>query len=316
MGYKKKTTILAIVAVLLSFLYIFYDLTGNIDYILPRRIIKVVAIILTGGAIAFSTTIFMTITNNRILTPSIMGIDQLYLLTQTFIIYMFGSKSFVMMNSSINYLLSIGVMVLFSLLFYRLLFKGETNNIYFLLLIGMILGTFFSSFTSFMQVLIDPNEFMIAQDKMFASINNVNTDLVYLSIFLLLLVVIYFLRFFKYLDVLALGQDHATNLGVPYHYVVKRLLIIIAILISIATALIGPITFLGLLVVNIAHEFLKTYRHFYLILGSILISVVALLGGQFIVEKVFTFQTTLSVIINFVGGIYFIYLLLKENKSW
>jgi|SRR5690625_484069 len=316
MGYKKKTTILAIVAVLLSFLYIFYDLTGNIDYILPRRIIKVVAIILTGGAIAFSTTIFMTITNNRILTPSIMGIDQLYLLTQTFIIYMFGSKSFVMMNSSINYLLSIGVMVLFSLLFYRLLFKGETNNIYFLLLIGMILGTFFSSFTSFMQVLIDPNEFMIAQDKMFASINNVNTDLVYLSTFLLLLVVIYFLRFFKYLDVLALGQDHATNLGVPYHYVVKRLLIIIAILISIATALIGPITFLGLLVVNIAHEFLKTYRHFYLILGSILISVVALLGGQFIVEKVFTFQTTLSVIINFVGGIYFIYLLLKENKSW
>ncbi|HLR71870.1 MAG TPA: iron ABC transporter permease, partial [Pseudogracilibacillus sp.] len=45
-------------------------------------------------------------------------------------------------------------------------------------------------------------------------------------------------------------------------------------------------------------------------------SVIALLGGQFIVEKVFTFQTTLSVIINFVGGIYFIYLLLKENKSW
>jgi len=316
MGYKKKTIILAIVALLLSLLYIFYDLTGNIDYILPRRIIKVVAIILTGGAIAFSTTIFMTITNNRILTPSIMGIDQLYLLIQTFIIFIFGSKSLVMMNSSINYLLSIGVMVLFSLLFYRLLFKGENNNIYFLLLIGMILGTFFSSFTSFMQVLIDPNEFMIAQDKMFASINNVNTNLVYLSIILTIVVVLYFIRFYKYLDVLALGKDHATNLGVPYHYVVKRLLIIVAILISIATALIGPITFLGLLVVNIAYEFIKTYRHFYIILSSILISIIALIGGQFIVEKIFTFATTLSVIINFVGGVYFIYLLLKENKSW
>jgi iron complex transport system permease protein len=316
MGYKKKAIILCILAVLLSLLYIFYDLTGNIGYILPRRIIKVVAIILTGGAIAFSTTIFMTITNNRILTPSIMGLDSLYLLTQTCIIYLFGSKSLVMMNSNLNYLLSIGVMVIFSLLFYRLLFKGESNNIYFLLLIGMILGTFFHSFTSFMQVLIDPNEFMVAQDKMFASINNVNTNLVYLSVILIMIVTVYFIRFYKYLDVLALGKDHATNLGVPYDYVVKRLLIIVAILISIATALIGPITFLGLLVVNVAHEFMKTYRHVYIILGSILISVIALIGGQFIVEKVFVFQTTISVIINFVGGIYFIYLLLKENKSW
>src|SRR5688500_1147769 len=178
-----------------------------------------------------------------------MGIDSLYMLTQTFIVFIFGSKSLVMMNSNINYLLSISVMVIFSLLFCRLLFKGENNNIYFLLLIGMILGTFFSSFTSFMQVLIDPNEFMVAQDKMFASVNNVNTSLVYLSIILIVLVVLYYIRFHRYLDVLALGKDQATNLGVPYNYVVKRLLIIVAILISIATALIGPLTFLGLIVV-------------------------------------------------------------------
>ncbi len=316
MGYKKKTLILAVIAAILAVLYVVYDLSGNIGYILPRRIIKVVAIILTGGAIAFSTTIFMTITNNRILTPSVMGLDSLYLLIQTFIIFVFGSKSLVMMNSNINYLISVSIMAVFSLILFRLLFRGEKNNIYFLLLIGMILGTFFSSFTSFMQVLIDPNEFSVAQDRMFASVNNVNTNLVYLSIVLIIIVTIYFIRFYKYLDVLSLGKDDAINLGVPYDYVVKRLLIIVAILISIATALIGPITFLGLLVVNVAYEFLKTYRHFYLIIGSMLISVIALLGGQFIVEKVFTFQTTISVIINFVGGIYFIYLLLKENKSW
>ncbi|HLS20609.1 MAG TPA: iron chelate uptake ABC transporter family permease subunit [Bacillota bacterium] len=316
MAYKKKTIGLFIVATILALLYIFYDLTGNISYILPRRIIKVVATILTGGAIAFSTTIFMTITNNRILTPSVMGLDSLYLLTQTVIIFLFGSKSLVMMNSHLNYMLSIGVMMLFSLLLYQFLFKGEQNNIYFLLLIGIILGTFFSSFTSFMQVLIDPNEFMVAQDRMFASINNVNTDLVYLSLGIIGIVIVYFLRFYKYLDVIALGKDQAINLGVPYDYVVKHLLIIVAVLISIATALIGPITFLGLLVVNVAYEFLKTYRHFYIILGSVGISIIALIGGQFIVEKIFTFQTTLSVIINFIGGTYFIYLLLKENKAW
>ncbi|MDY0410396.1 iron chelate uptake ABC transporter family permease subunit [Virgibacillus soli] len=316
MGYKKKTVILAIIAVLLAILFIFYDLHGNIAYILPRRVIKVTAIILTGGAIAFATTIFMTITNNRILTPSVMGLDSLYMLIQTVIVFLFGSRSLVMMNSNLNYLISICGMVLFALILYQLLFKGEQNNIYFLLLIGMILGTFFGSFTSFMQVLIDPNEFMIAQDKMFASINNVNSDLVYLSLVLIVLVFLYFLRFYKYLDVLSLGKDHAINLGVPYDKAVKHLLIIVSILISVATALVGPITFLGLLVVNVTYEFLKTYRHFYLIIGSVLISIIALLGGQFLVEKLFSFETTVSVIINFIGGIYFIYLLLKENKSW
>ncbi|HLS09072.1 iron chelate uptake ABC transporter family permease subunit [Lentibacillus sp.] len=316
MGYKKKTVILAIIAVVIALIYIFYDLTGNISYILPRRITSVVAIILTGSSIAFATTVFMTITNNRILTPNILGLDSLYLLLQTFIIFAFGSRSLVMMSSSINYFISVGIMVLFSLLLYQFLFKGENHNIYFLLLVGMILGTFFGSFTDFMQVLIDPNEFMVAQDQMFASINNVNEDLVYLSLGLMALVLLYFIRFYKYLDVLALGKDQAINLGVPYNYVVKRLLIVVAVLISIATALVGPITFLGLLVVNVAYEFIKTFRHFYIIIGSVLISIIALLGGQFLVEELFAFQTTLSVVINFVGGIYFIYLLLKENKSW
>ncbi|WP_174615651.1 iron chelate uptake ABC transporter family permease subunit [Virgibacillus ihumii] len=316
MGYKKKTIILAVIAILIGTLYICYDLTGNIGYILPRRIMEVVAIILTGSVIAFSTAVFMTITNNRILTPSILGLDSLYMLIQTFIIFAFGSQSLVMMSSNINYFISVGAMVLFSLVLYRFLFKGEGNNIYFLLLIGMILGTFFGSFTDFMQVLIDPNEFMVARDRMFASVNNVNENLVYLSLVLMVLVFAYFMRFYKYLDVLALGKHQAINLGVPYDFVVKRLLIIVAIMISIATALIGPITFLGLLVVNVAYEFMKTYRHFYIIISSALISIIALLGGQFIVEEVFTFQTTVSVIINFVGGVYFIYLLLKENKSW
>lgn len=316
MGYKKKTIILAAAAIVVTLLYVFYNLTGNIDYILPRRLMKVLAIILTGGAIAFSTTIFMTITNNRILTPSVMGLDSLYLLIQVFIIFLFGSKSLVMMSSHLNYLLSIGMMIVFAIILYRLLFKGEGNNIYFLLLIGMILGTFFNSFTTFMEILIDPNEYMLAQDKMFASINNVNSDLVYFSLILIAIAFVYFLRFYKYLDVLALGKDEAINLGVPYESVVQQLFIVIAIFISIATALIGPITFLGLLVVNIAYEFIGTYRHFYLIISSILIAIIALVGGQFIVERLFSFQTTISVIINFVGGIYFIYLLLKENRSW
>lgn len=316
MGYKAKTGVLAVLALTLIGLFLFFKLGDNWDYVLPKRTIKVLAIVLTGASIAFATTVFQTITNNRILTPSILGLDSLYMLIQTIVIFVFGSKTLMMMNSNIDFLVSVGLMVVFSGLLFKLIFKGENQNIYFLLLIGIIFGTFFGSMSTFMQVLIDPAEFMIVQDKMFASFNHVNTKLLLMGGVLLLLVTLYFLRFVKYLDVLALGREQAINLGVNYDYVVKRLLFIVAVLISISTALVGPITFLGLLVVNVTYQFLKTYRHSYLIAGSVLISIIALVGGQLIVERIFTFSTTLSVIINFVGGVYFIYLLLKENKSW
>jgi len=316
MNYKGKTIILAIASIILILAYMFFEIGANWGYILPRRGMKVLAIVLTGGAIALATTIFQTITNNRILTPSVLGLDSLYLLIQTIIIFLFGSLILTELNPNMNFILSVVIMVFFTKILFTILFNREGQNIYFLLLLGLIFGTLFSSFTSFMQVVIDPNEFQIVQDRMFASFNNIKTDLLWMAVIGIFLTVIYFLRFLKYLDVLALGRDQAIELGVDYDYVVRRLLMIVAVLISIATALVGPITFLGLLVVNISYEFLKTYRHHYLILGSIFISIIALVGGQLIVERVFTFSTTISVIINFIGGIYFIYLLLKENKSW
>ncbi|MES5397590.1 iron chelate uptake ABC transporter family permease subunit [Bacillus amyloliquefaciens] len=315
MSHNKKITLLAALAIICIGFFLFYGL-GNWEYSLPRRCFKVLAMMLTGGAIAFSTVIFQTITNNRILTPGILGLDSLYMLIQTVIVFLFGSMNIVMMNKNLNFVISVGLMVLLSLVLYQLMFKGEGRNVFFLLLVGVVFGTLFNSLSSFMQMLIDPNEFQVVQDKMFASFNNINTDLLGFAGAVFLLTGIYVWRFTRFFDVLSLGQEHAVNLGIDYDKLVKQMLIVVAILVSVSTALVGPIMFLGLLVVNLAREFLKTYRHTYLIAGSVLISIVALVGGQFVVEKVFTFSTTLSVIINFAGGIYFIYLLLKENKSW
>ncbi|SEQ15369.1 iron chelate uptake ABC transporter family permease subunit [Piscibacillus halophilus] len=316
MRNSTKLISLLVLAIALIAVFLLTDLNAsNWDYVLPKRTMKILAIILTGSAIAFSTVVFQTITNNRILTPSIIGLDSLYLLIQTFIIFVFGSTHMTLMNQHVNFVISVGMMIGFALILYHFLFKGEGENIYFLLLIGLIFGTFFSSLSEFMQVLIDPNEFQVVQDRMFASFNNVNTELFSISVVLMLLATLYFLRFAKYLDVLSLGKEHAVNLGVNYDSVVKQLFVVIAILISIATVLVGPITFLGLLVANVAYQFLKTYRHSILIVGAILISIISLVGGQLVVERVFTFSTTISVIINFIGGVYFIYLLLKESRA-
>lgn len=315
MSHKTKLMLLAIGSVTAISLFLFVGLTGNWQYILERRFTRIVAIAVTGAVIAIATIIFQTITNNRILTPSLIGLDALYQLIQTFIIFFYGSTSLSATNQTVNFFLSIGLMIIFALILFKLLFK-RGNNIYFLLLIGLIFGTFFQSLSTFMQVLIDPNEFLIVQNRMFASFNNVQTDLLYLSIGIIVITLLYLLKFTKYLDVLSLGKSHAVNLGVDYNRVVQQLMVIVAILMAVATALVGPIMFLGILVVNVTYEMFKTYKHSVLILATVFVSIIALVGGQFIIDRVFNFSTTLSVVINLVGGVYFLYLILKENRTW
>ncbi|PAD91739.1 iron ABC transporter permease [Shouchella clausii] len=296
--------------------FLFIDIApGAWDYALPRRGRSVVAIIIVGGAIASSTLFFQTITNNRILTPSIIGLDSLYMLIQTLLVFLFGTIGLVAINKYVNFGLSIVFMVLFAVLLYALMFKKEGQNLYFLLLVGIVFGTLFSSLSTFLQVMIDPNEFLTIQNRMFASFSNINVDLLWLSIVILAATVLYIWPYLRYLDAISLGRDQAINLGVPYDKAIRKFLVVIALLVSVSTALVGPVLFLGLLVANVARELMPTYKHTHLAITSVLVSSIALVGGTLLVERVFTYSAPLSVIINFVGGTYFIYLLLRGTKS-
>lgn len=311
---KRKIYILTFLAIILIVLFLILGLkSSNWRYLLSKRTPKIIAIAATGIAISLSSLIFQTLTNNRILTPSILGLDSLYMFIQTLVIFTLGSSSEIIMNKNINFVTTVILMLIFSSILYKFLFLREENNILTLLLIGMIMGTLFQSISSFMQMMIDPNEFMHIQGKMFASFSNVNTSILTLSCIMIGLVSIYTFKSTKVLDVLALGRDQAINLGIDYEKRMKKLLFMVSILVSVSTALVGPVTFLGLLVVNLAREFMKTFEHKYLLIVSSLISIIALVGGQLMIERIFNFGIPISVIINFIGGIYFIRLLLKEN---
>ena len=313
---KSKLYILGALIVIFSALFLTVGVNfDHIDYAMSQRIPKLIAIVITGGCIAFSSIIFQTITNNNILTPSVLGLDSLYVLIQTVIVFLLGVESSFITNKSSNFLLSSSLMILASFILYKKLFERSNNNVFFLLLVGMIFGTLFKSMSTFMQVVIDPNEYAALQNSLYASFSNVNTEILMMSVIMIIAIIPFIYDELKMLDVISLGKDHAINLGVNYDKAVKKLIIVVAMLVSISTALVGPITFLGLLVVNVAKQLFKTYKHTYLISASILISILTLVVGQFLVERVFTFTTTISVIINFIGGLYFIYLLLKESKN-
>lgn len=311
---KKKLILLGVIALVVVLLFLFQGLNeNNWDYNIFKRVPKVIAIIITGGAIAYSSMIFQTVTNNRILTPSVLGLDSLYGFVQTLSVFIFGTSSIVMLNHKVNFGISVLCMIFASLILYRFMFK-KSSNIYFLLLVGTVLGTLFKTLSTFMQVLIDPNEFEALQTTLYASFNNVNTDILFITIVIVLLIFAFMYDDIKKLDVLLLGRENAINLGINYDKLSKKILVVVAILVSVSTALVGPITFLGILVVNLSYELFSTYKHSVLISGASLIGIIALVGGQFVVERILNYTSTVSIIINFIGGAYFLYLLLKENK--
>jgi len=244
----------------------------------------------------------------------VLGLDALYSLLQTAIVFMLGAYGIVEFGSYANFFLSGILMIFFSILIFKLMFSKEQQNIFFLLMIGMVFGTLFGSLSSFMQRVMDTTTFLVVQNRTMASFNNVQQSLIGISIITLILTLVWVAKDIKYLDVLSLGREHAINLGTNYQRLVQKLLIVVAIMVSVSTALVGPITFLGLLVANLAYQLFNDHRHKVIISGAILISIIALVGGQFLVERVFQFSTTVGVIINFVGGIYFIYILLKEVR--
>lgn len=310
-----KLICLFILAALSIVGFLFYNIQGSFSYAFPKRVDRVLAMVITAIAIAYATVMFQTVTRNRILTPSMIGVDSMYEVVQTVIFFFLGSASVFVVDRYLNFGTSIIAMVVFALILYRFLFRADKYPIFLLLLAGMIIGTLLGSLVSFLQVLIDPVEYLSLQNKLFASFTNVKSELVLISAVILIACFVYGAFMMKDLDVMNLGRDNAMNLGVNYDKIVLKVLILASILLATSTALVGPITFLGLIVANLAYQFLVTYKHSILILGASLISIIALVGGQFLVLHVFELSTTISVIINFVGGIYFIYLLLKQSKG-
>ncbi|EOI9307267.1 iron chelate uptake ABC transporter family permease subunit [Campylobacter jejuni] len=310
---RKKMLILSFLTLNMIGIFIFVGLNGFDEYALKSRFLQIAAIIIVAICIAVSTVIFQTLCNNKILTPAIIGLDSLYMLLQSALIFSFGAANLSVYKNDINFLITLVCMVVFSLGLYKILFSSD-RSIYLIMLLGLVFGTLFSTLSSFFEVLIDPDEFMVIQGRMFASFDNIAFNVLILAYIISFLSFIWIFRYMKFLDPLNLGKDLAINLGINYQKISKQLMIIIAILTSISTALVGPITFLGLLVVNITYELFKTAKHSILLSACILISILALLGGVFFVSRVFDYNATISVVINFLGGIYFIYLVLKGNK--
>ena len=303
---------LAALTVIACVAFMTWDAKGQWDFVLPHRGTKLAALLLVAYAIAVSTVLFQTITHNRILTPSVMGFDALYVLIQTTAIFFISVDGLAQVDPRLKFAAEVAIMVLLAWLLFRWLFSGGTRSLHLTMLVGIVFGILFRSLTGFMMRLIDPNEFLVLQDRLFASFNLVAKDLLLVSALAVAAVSVVGWRMHRSFDTLSLGRDLAVNLGVDYQKQVMRILTLIAVLVSVATALVGPVTFFGLLVANLAYQLMRSDKHRLVLPAAVMLGALFLVGGQVILERVFSFNTALSAVIEFLGGLMFIALLMRK----
>lgn len=284
-------------------------------YAMRLRTPKLIVMLITAFAIGGASIVFQSIINNTIVTPCLLGMNSLYTLIHTAVVFFAGTGSFLALNANASFAVDVVLMGLAATVIYGWLFQKTRHNVLYVLLIGTVLSSFFSSIQTTLTRIMDPNEYDTLLTTLVASFSNVNSEIILLSILLLYAVIFVLRKDLMLLDVLTLGKEQAINLGVDYDRSIRRLLLGVTLCIAVATAMVGPISFLGLIIANLARQFLKTYRHTQLILGSALFGMIVLVGGQLLVEHVFTYSIPVSVFITVGGGIYFLYLLLAAKKA-
>lgn len=308
---RARLALLALGAIACLLLFMTLGVAGQWEFALPLRARKAATLLVVAHAIGVSTVLFQTATENRILTPSIMGFDSLYILLQSCIAFFVGSWLSLALDARWMFVFQTLLMVAASGLLYWVLFAKGMRSLHQLVLAGVVAGVLFRSLSSFIQRMIDPSEYAYLQDRFFASFNNPDLNLLAMATLGVAVATLPAMRSLRAFDVLTLGRDIAVNLGVNHRRAVSQILVISAVLVSVSTALVGPVTFFGLMVAHLAYLVFPSSSHRYLLPAAALIGFISLVGGQLLLEQLFSFNTNLRVIVEFLGGLTFILILVR-----
>ena len=320
---KKKTRIflgiLSVMVVLLVAAYLLIPTKNSStvsNFILQRRFLKLLVMVIVSCAIPISTISFQTVVQNRFLTPGVLGIESLFVFIQSGLYYFESLVGVKVEQSVIIYSVTIAIQIGLLLLLMNASKGMMLSNFKVLLLLTMAFSMLLRNASTFLQVLMDPNEFDKLQSSLYPSFQKMNAQPmmigVAIGLFVLLMMVFYRIR--HQLDALHLGVDGAKMLGINTKRLSNVVIVIVIIMSSLSTILVGPLQFLGFMIANLTYQLTKEYKHGVLWLFSAVLGLVIVLAAQLIVERIFLLTIPISVFIEGIGGVLYLILLVKGEK--
>lgn len=326
--YKRKirlisvTTLLAVLTISLCLMMLLY---GNTNYSLDvvikvlsgekikgatfaigtLRLPRMLSGLLVGIAFGIAGNTFQTMLRNPLASPDIIGVTSGSSVAAVFCILVLG-----MSGTTVSIIAVISGLII-SILIYML-----SNDISFsgsrLILIGIGIQAMLQAVISFLLLKATQYDVPGALRWLSGSLNGMTMKNVPILFIIVAIFGTTILFFTKYLQVLELGDEFATTLGVRINLVRIILILSSVFLIAFATSTTGPIAFVAFLAGPIASKLVGQGSPN--VLASGFVGALLVLGSDMIGQFVFSTRFPVGVITGILGAPYMLFLLIGINR--
>lgn len=111
---RRKLAILALIVLLCALCYLFYGVRFDdprlFQYSMKLRIPKLAVMLITAFAIGGASLVFQSIINNVIVTPCLLGMNALYSLIHTAVVFAAGASSLLATNGNLAFAVDLVLM--------------------------------------------------------------------------------------------------------------------------------------------------------------------------------------------------------------
>ncbi|MDK2586971.1 iron ABC transporter permease [Romboutsia sedimentorum] len=282
--------------------------------IFKLRLPRIVIGILVGSALAIAGTILQGVTKNDLADSGILGINSGAALFVVIYIYFMNGNVYDGISNLTIFTMPIVALcgALFgAFLIYILAWKDGISSSR-LLLIGIGINIAFTSILTIFQLKFTTQEFNRVMAWTAGSIWGSSWKYVIAVLPFILLFMILTIYKARYLDVLNLGDEISTGLGIKVEIERRKLIIYAVILSGVATSVAGSISFLGLVSPHIARKLVGP-KHKKLIPTAALIGTLMLLISDTISRNLLApIEIPVGIVVSIIGVPYFIYLMLSN----
>lgn len=270
------------------------------------RFPRMVAGVFAGFAFGIAGHVFQTMLRNPLANPNVIGITAGSSAAAVFcIIVLHASSTFVSIASIIGGLATVIVIFLLS--------KGTSFSIGRLILIGIGIQAMLNAVISYLLLIGQHHDVPTAMRWLSGSLNGAKMDNLYPLIITVLILAPIIILLGKRLDMLELGEQTATSLGVNTDRTRVVLIISSVLIIALATATTGPIAFVAFLSGPIAKRLVGI--GFSSVIPAGLVGIILVLASDLIGQFAFVARYPVGVITGILGAPYLIMLLIRMNRK-
>ena len=281
------------------------NIQGATFAIATLRLPRMLSGLLVGIAFGIAGNTFQTMLRNPLASPDIIGVTSGSSVAAVFCILVLGlSGPAVSIISVISGLL---VSMLIYLLSKDISFSGSR-----LILLGIGIQAMLQAAISFLLLKASQYDVPGAMRWLSGSLNGMTMKGIPTLFIVVMVFGIISLLFTKYLQVLELGDEFATTLGIRLNLVRIILILSAVFLIAFATSTTGPIAFVAFLAGPVASKIVG--RGSSNVLASGLVGALLVLSSDMIGQYVFSTRFPVGVITGILGAPYMLFLLICINR--